>query len=110
MWGGTTNAQVQALDAVNSPGSIDDVVFTLGSGSSAGQVIGGWRRGTDDGWVFVSDGVLSKVTATNPFATGAMNPEGIAIADGCVYMALQASTGNTTLVKHVFQVNPATGG
>lgn len=107
--GGTTNTQVQALVAGTSPGSIDDVVFTLGSGSSAGQVIGGWRRGTDDGWVFVSGGTPKKMSGTNPYGTGAMNPEGIAIADGCVYMALQAPSGNTTLVKHVFKVDPATG-
>ncbi|MBI3610122.1 MAG: fibronectin type III domain-containing protein [Nitrospirae bacterium] len=108
---GTNVAQVQQKDAVNSPGNIDNVVFTLGSGSSPGQVVGAWRRGTDDGWVWVNDGSQpKKVTSTTlRFGLTTFNPEGVAIADGCVLMILQQSSGNTTLVKDVFQVNPADG-
>ncbi|MCG3114675.1 MAG: JDVT-CTERM domain-containing protein [Candidatus Manganitrophus sp. SA1] len=99
---------VQAEDPNNSPGAIESTVFSLGSGSSPGQVIGAWRRGQNDAWVWISGGTPSKVVATNPFGTGGMNPEGVAIADGCVFMVLQAGSGQNTLVKHVFRVDPAT--
>lgn len=93
---------VQAEDPNNSPGAIESTVFSLGSGSSPGQVIGAWRRGENDAWILVNGGAPAKVVATNPFGTGRMNPEGVAIADGCVFMILQAGSGQNTLVKHVF--------
>lgn len=99
---------VQAEDPNNSPGAIESTVFSLGSGASPGQVIGAWRRGQNDAWVWVSGGTPAKVIATNPFGTGGMNPEGVAIADGCVFMVLQAGSGQNTLVKHVFRVDAAT--
>ncbi len=92
-----------------SLGSIDDVVFALGSGSTPGQVIGAWRRGTDFAWVTVNGNPPTLVVATNPItANDPLNPEGVAIADGCVFMVLQAFAGGQA-VKHVFQVDPATG-
>lgn len=110
LYDGTNTQQVQLKDASAAPGAIDNVVFSLGSGASAGQVIGAWRRGTDFGWVSMNGGTPVAVTATNPYnPANPMNPEGVAIADGCVFMALQASSGNTTLVKNVFRIDPVTG-
>ncbi|MBI5866486.1 MAG: hypothetical protein HZB38_18610 [Planctomycetes bacterium] len=93
-----------ALDAA------DNVVIGLGSGATANQTIGVWRRGTDFAWVWRSDGGAPvQVAATNPIDPGQpLNPEALAIADGEVFMVLQAfSNGNA--VRHVFRVNPVTG-
>jgi len=108
---GTSASLVQAFDADDPRlDDLDDIVFALGSGSTPGQVVGGWRRGTDFGWVWVNDGTAPKlVQAINPIdETQPLNPEGIAIADGCVFMALQAFFGGQA-VKHIFRIDPATG-
>src|SRR5437870_3639802 len=48
---------------------------------------------------------LLLVVATNPIdPQQPLNPEGVAVADGSVFMILQAGT-----FKHVFRVDPATG-
>ncbi|GMU84025.1 MAG: hypothetical protein AMXMBFR47_38950 [Planctomycetota bacterium] len=89
--------------------SVEDFVFGLGSGASAGSVIGGWRRGTDFAWVWRSGSPPVLVTATNPIDPGQpLNPEGLAIADGHVIMILQAFSGGNA-IKHVFRVDPVTG-
>lgn len=92
---------------------VETSVFTLGSGEADGQVIGLWRRFTDFAWVWSSDGGAPKLVAyESPYNAGdAMNPEGVAIADGCVFLLFQAFDPNTNvLIKHVFQVDPAGGG
>lgn len=108
---GVSASLLQAKD-VNVP-SLDNVetfVFTLGSGAGADDVVGGWRRGTDFAWVWAGAGSQPQlVSAVNPYdPNSAMNPEGIAAADGCVFLLLQAAVGGT-LIKHVFQVDPASG-
>lgn len=103
---GVATQIVQSLGALES---VEDFVFGLGSGASAGSVIGGWRRGTDFAWVWRSGHPPVLVTATNPIDPGQpLNPEGLAIADGHVFMILQAFSGGNA-IKHVFRVDPVTG-
>lgn len=107
-------ASADRIQELGTLGSLEANVFTLGSGSAAGQVIGGWRRGTDFAWVSVDGGIPVEVDYTNPFtATDPMNPEEIAIADGCVFLGLQAAIrdpdDNAFLVQTVARVDPATG-
>ncbi len=93
------------LQAQGTLGAVDDVVFTLGSGAGAGQTIGVWRRGQDSGWVSADGAPPVPVAAANPIdPEQPMNAEGVAVADGSVFMILQAGTS-----KHVFQVNPVSG-
>lgn len=89
--------------------AVEDFVLGLGTGAGAGSVIGAWRRGTDFAWIWRSGSPPVLVTATNPIDPGQpLNPEGLAIADGRVFMILQAFSGGNA-VKHVFQIDPATG-
>ncbi|HEV8658596.1 MAG TPA: hypothetical protein VGS96_08195 [Thermoanaerobaculia bacterium] len=68
----------------------------LGPGSSAGTVVGAWRRGDGEAWVSVNGGAPQLVDK---------NPEHFSIRDGCVFMVLQTgATGN-----HAFKVNPSDG-
>ena len=95
-------------------GDLANNVFSLGSGSTASSVIGGWRRGTDFAWVSVDGGTPLEVSYTNPFdAENAMNPEEVAIADGCIFFGFQAATldvdGDAFLVQTVARVDPSTG-
>ena len=86
-------------------GGVDETVFTLGSGSGPNDVIGVWRRGTDSGWLSVNGAPPIPVTATNPInPLDGLNAEGVAVADGSIFMALQAGTS-----KHVFKVDSTTG-
>ncbi|MEP0843747.1 MAG: hypothetical protein HRF43_13675, partial [Phycisphaerae bacterium] len=107
---GTNVVLVQADDA-NDPSlaSLENFVFGLGNGAG-GRVIGAWRRGTDFAWVWTSDGGAPRlVKAANPLDPNQpLNPEALAIADGCVFMALQGFSGGQA-VKHVFRVDPTTG-
>jgi hypothetical protein len=104
---GTTVSTVQTQGALT--GVNDTNAFALGSGASPGDVMGIWRRDTDFAWVWtrLAGGAttLNEVTYTNPINPAfAMNPEAAAVADGCVFLVLQAGAS-----KHVFSVNPATG-
>lgn len=92
LYNGTTIVPVQAF-----PGQAIDHVWTLGSGATAGHVIGGYRRGAGYLDVTVDGGAPVKVD---------QNPESIAIADGCVFAALQT---NGAAPQHAYQINPATG-
>jgi hypothetical protein len=97
----TTNV----LQEQGALGGVDEVVFILGSGSGPNDVIGVWRRGTDSGWLSVNGAPPIPVTAANPInPLDGLNAEGVAVADGSIFMALQAGTS-----KHVFKVDPATG-
>ena len=96
------------VQARGSLGNVDDIVFTLGSGAGSNQVIGVWRRGTDQGWISVNGGPAVAVSAVNPITNQSMNAEGVAVADGSVFMVQQAFSGGQS-VKHVFRVNPVTG-
>lgn len=108
---GAATSLLQARD-INVP-SLDNVesfVFTLGSGAGTDDVVGGWRRGSDFGWVWAGVGSQPQlVNAVNPYdPNSAMNPEGIAASDGCIFLLLQAAVGGT-LIKHVYKVDPANG-
>lgn len=103
---GVATQTVQPLGVLES---VEDFVFGLGSGAGAGSAIGGWRRGTDFAWIWRSGNPPVLVTATNPIDPNQpLNPEGLAIADGHVFMILQAFAGGNA-IKHVFQVDPVTG-
>jgi photosystem II stability/assembly factor-like uncharacterized protein len=99
---GTTTNLVQTRDSL---GGVDDVVFALGTGATAGGTIAVWRRGTDSGWISVDGAAAIPVNATNPIdPANGLNAEGVSVADGFVFMILQAGT-----FKHVFSVDPASG-
>ncbi|MFY9268172.1 MAG: fibronectin type III domain-containing protein, partial [Candidatus Manganitrophaceae bacterium] len=111
LYDGANTTLVQEEDIDDSPGGIDNVVFTLGSGASAGQVIGAWRRGTDDAWVWVSGGTPPvKVSATNPINNFNMNPEAVAVSDGCIFIRFRIPLGGGGEANHVFKIDPQTGG
>jgi hypothetical protein len=103
---GVTTQVVQPrgdLDEIN-PDALD-----LGTGSEPGAVIGAWRRGTDFAWVWRSGHAPVLVSAINPIdPKQIMNPQVFAIADGSVFVVMQAVVDGNA-VKHVFQVDPATG-
>ena len=89
--------------------AVELTVFGLGSGDKLGEVIGAWRRGTDFAWVWRSGGTPVLVSAVNPIdPQQAMNPEAVAIADGSVFVVLQAFF-DANSVKHVFRVDPVSG-
>jgi len=99
---GTKTNLVQSRDSL---GGVDNVVFTLGTGATNGGTIGVWRRGTDSGWISVDGATAMPVNATNPIdPANGLNAEGVAVADGYVFMILQAGT-----FKHVFSVDPFSG-
>lgn len=105
---GNATTLVQPLGALEM---VEDTVLGLGTGATPNQVVGAWRRGSDFAWVWVSDDPASPrlVHAINPFnADNPMNPEAVAIADGAVFLALQAVVGGVN-VRNVFRVDPATG-
>ena len=110
---GVNVSPLQAKDSGDPTlGDVTNTVFALGSGASDGDVIGGWRRGTDFGWVWRNNGsppVL--VQYTSPYHAGdAMNPEGVAVGDGCLFMLLQAfDAGTNVLIKHVYKIAPGSG-
>lgn len=87
---------VQSVQATTGDG-VRETVLMLGSGSSAGSTIGGWRRGDGAGWVSVDGGTAHRIN---------LNPEHLSIGSGCAFMVLQtgAVAGN-----QVFQIDPATG-
>lgn len=105
LYNGSTNVEVQANGALQA---IESFVFALGSGSS-GNVIGAWRRGTDHAWLFVEGSSPVELVPPNPFGNAnALNPEAVAIADGCVFFGWQAVSSNAFLAQHVFRVDPNT--
>lgn len=92
--------------------AVANFVFGLGTGTNAGEVLAAWRRGTDFAWVWSNNGQSpEQANYTNPYdPTKNMNPEDVAIADGCVFMLLQASDPATSnLTKHVYKIDRATG-
>ena len=98
-------ASTNLVQLQGSLGGVDDTVFALGSGGTPGQVIGVWRHGTDSGWVSVNGAPPVPVMATNPINPAQpLNAEGVGVADGSVFMVLQAGTS-----KHVFRVDPVSG-
>jgi len=105
LYDGTNVLSVQPQGTLGSV----DTVLVLGSGAIAGQVIGGWRRGTDFAYLSVDGGTPVLINAANPInAAMAMNAEDIDIDAGCVFALFRAPTGNTER-RNVFVVNPATG-
>jgi len=106
-----TLIQPRNLNNVDLEG-VANFVFMLGSGANPGEVLAAWRRGTDFAWIWGNDGQDPRdAVYTNPYDPNrTMNPEDVAIADGCIFMLLQASdpvTSNLTL--HVFRIDPPTG-
>src|SRR3990172_8879603 len=63
LYNGISTTPVQAKGSL---GNVETSVFALGSGASAGKVIGAWRRGTDFAYVTIDGGTPVQVTATNP--------------------------------------------
>ncbi|MBK8270231.1 MAG: fibronectin type III domain-containing protein [Planctomycetes bacterium] len=110
---GTQSAIIQTKDPlIDSLGNVETSVFTLGSGANPGEVIGAWRRGSDFGWVWSNDGNPPRlIDYVNPYDDNQpMNPEGVAAADGCLFMILQAFDPNTNvLIKHVYKIDVASG-
>jgi hypothetical protein len=112
---GTTATTIQVRD--NNVDSLSGGVevgsmFSLGSSDTPGEVMGAWRRGSngDYAWLFESPSTLTEVVdPVNPFSAGVRhNPEGVGIADGSIFMLLQAFS-NANGVKMLFEVNPADG-
>jgi len=93
LYDGTTIRTIQA-SVLNT--AVEPAVFGLGSGAISGQVVAGWRRGAGNANFIVNGG--SPVTI-------AMNPESVAIADGCAFMVLQTATTG----QHAFKIDPSTG-
>ena len=86
--------------------NIDFDDIGMGSGATAGHVIAVWRRDQDDGHLSVDGGTPVLITGTNPIDAGVpMNLERLAIADGCVFTALECDTN----VKNVYKIDPASG-
>ena len=106
--------QSNLVQALGTLGNLEANVFALGTGAGPTDVVGGWRRFTDFAWVSVNGAPPVEVQYTNPFVTDdPMNPEEIAIADGCVFFGLQASVkdpdDNAFFVQTVMRVDTATG-
>lgn len=81
LYDGASANLAQAQGALTGVG---DNVFALGTGFTAGHVIGAWRRETDFAWISVDGNSPVSVQATNPIdAMQPLKPEGAAIADGC---------------------------
>jgi hypothetical protein len=105
LFDGSAIARVQAGGGLTN---VDAPVFALGTGATPSSVIALWRRDTDFAWMSVDGGTPVLVSATNPGdPTKPLNPEGAAIADGCVFVVLQDLSGDFAR-KHVFRVDPAT--
>jgi hypothetical protein len=86
-----------------------NTVFAMGSGSTAGHVIAGWRRGTDDAYLSVDGAAPVRINATNPLsAADPTNCEFISIDNGYVFAVFRAPLGGSE-VRNVFVVDPATG-
>ncbi len=105
LFNGSTSVRLQATITVNDP------TFTLGNDSTPGRVIAAWRTGADgDTYVNADGGTTIKVFPTNPInAAVTMNLESVAVADGCVFMALNAPNANAQQVSFVYKVNATTG-
>lgn len=83
LYDGTTEQSVQPTITGSA---VESAVMMLGTGSTAGTVVGGWRRGAGKGWVSVNGGAPVLVD---------LNPEHVSIVDGCAFMVLQtAADGN----------------
>lgn len=107
LYNGSTNVLLQAKGGLTN---IGDNVFALGSGSTPGHVIGVWRRDTDFAWLSVDGNTPVQITATNPVnAANPMNPEGVGIEDGCVFLTWQAFDANANTIRNVFKINTSTG-
>ncbi|HEV8658595.1 MAG TPA: IPT/TIG domain-containing protein [Thermoanaerobaculia bacterium] len=92
LYDGTTAQSVQPTTGQ----AVEPAVMMLGSGSTAGTVVGGWRRGGGKGYVSVNGGAAQLVD---------LNPEHVSIVDGCAFMVLQtAADGN-----RAFKINTADG-
>ena len=98
----TTNAAISITS--------DGHVFSVGSGSGATDVVIVWREGTDGGGVW-ANGAVAIATTQNPFDPAAkVNPEGAAVADGCVYLRARSHVAGTAFnPEHIYQVSTTTG-
>ncbi|MEO8034651.1 MAG: IPT/TIG domain-containing protein [Acidobacteriota bacterium] len=93
LFNGTTVQSVQPT----IPGNlVETSVMMLGSGSTAGEVLAGWRRGAGKGYVSINGGTAQPVN---------LNPEHVSLINGCAFMVFQtAADGN-----RAFKINTADG-
>lgn len=105
LYNGSTTVQLQATNTVNDP------TFTLGNDSTPGHVIAAWRTGAaGNTYVNTDGGTTIHVVPTNPInVANDMNMESVAVADGCVFMALNTPNANAQQVSFVYKVNATTG-
>jgi photosystem II stability/assembly factor-like uncharacterized protein len=102
-------AATQRIQARGDLDAVDSTVLGLGSGASASEVIGVWRRGTDYAWVWRSGGEPIEIAIPSPFNPNfLLNPEALAVADGHVFVVFRAAVGGQN-VLHVYRVDPVTG-
>lgn len=101
----------QSTQVIQERGDLEAVSFDvigMGTGPSKGELAAVWRRGTDFAWLWRSGQVPALVSAINPIdPKEILNPQAIAIADGHVFVIMQAFF-NGNAVKHVFRVDPET--
>lgn len=106
-------AATVAVPPDGSAESVTTTVFGLGTGLAPGVTVAAWRKGTDFAWVWSSDSsapVPIDTVKAHPFDpnndNNRMNPEGLAIAGGCLFMVMQAfDPGTNRLSKHIFKVD-----
>lgn len=92
LFDGTTIQTVQLTDG----NAVETSSFGLGSASTAGHVIGAWRRGAQYLDVSIDGGTPQRAD---------LNPEALAIGEGCVFSVMQVpDNGN-----HAFEIDPANG-
>lgn len=106
LFDGNTVQTVQPQGALTGA---PNTVFAMGSGSTAGHVIAGWRRGTDDAYLSTDGAAPVRINATNPIDAGVpTNCEYISIDHGFVFAVFRAPLGGSE-VRNVFRIDPATG-
>ena len=94
LYDGTT---VRAVSETHAAGeTVNQTVFSLGSDSIAGHVIGGWRRANGYSNISIDGAAALKVN---------VNPESVSIAGGCVFFVLQ----DPVVGQQAYKVDPVTG-
>ena len=102
-------ATVQTLQAKGALTGNPETVFAMGTAAAPGQIIAGWRRGTDDSYISLNGAAPARINATNPINAGdPTNCEFISIDQGYVFAVFRAPLGGSE-VRNVFLVDPSNG-